>query len=47
MLKEFVWRAFEYTGNIDAYVFFKEIETKNKALKETNAAEEEVAISNK
>lgn len=28
MLKEFLWNAFEKTGNIEAYIFMKEIENK-------------------
>lgn len=46
MLKEFAWNTFINTGNIDAYVFFKEIEEKSRVLKEASMAEEEVAISN-
>lgn len=45
MLKEFVWNAFEKTGNIDAYVLYKEIQENNAQIIETNAAEQEVAIS--
>lgn len=46
MLKEFLWKAFEKTGNIDAYVFYKEMEEKSKALDEGMITREEVAISN-
>jgi hypothetical protein len=28
MLKEFAWRTFEDTGNIDSYMFYKELEKK-------------------
>ena len=28
-LKDFAWRTFEETGDIDAYVFLREIEEKN------------------
>lgn len=45
MLKEFIWRTFANTGNIDAYVFYKEIEEKSKEMIEGKIAEEEVAIS--
>ncbi len=46
MLKEFAWKAFESTGNIDSYIFLKEIEEKNRIAEETMAARDEVAISN-
>lgn len=46
MLKEFAWKAFESTGNIDVYMFLKEIEEKNKVDEETMLAKDEVAISN-
>ena len=45
MLRDFAWKTFENTGNIDAYVFLKEIEEKNKIISERNVPEEEVAIS--
>ncbi|WP_010244066.1 YqzL family protein [Acetivibrio cellulolyticus] len=45
MLKEFAWKAFESTGNIDSYIFLKEIEEKNKIVEETAAARDEVAIT--
>lgn len=46
MLKEFAWKTFENTGSIDSYIFYKEIEEKNKAVAESRIAEEEAAISN-
>ncbi|HEX9062484.1 MAG TPA: YqzL family protein [Clostridia bacterium] len=46
MLKEFVWKAFEATGDVDTYMFFREIEERDKVTKERNAAHEEAAISN-
>lgn len=46
MLKEFVWNTFEKTGNVDLYVFFREIEAKNRGISEHNTAVEEAAISN-
>jgi len=46
MLKEFAWKAFECTGNIDSYIFYREIEEKNKVMAERKIAEEEAAISN-
>jgi len=29
MLMDFAWNAFEYTGNIDSYIFYREIAEKN------------------
>lgn len=46
MLKEFAWKAFESTGNIDTYMFLKEIEEKNRIAEETMVVRDEVAISN-
>ncbi|MDP4092645.1 MAG: YqzL family protein [Bacillota bacterium] len=46
MLKEFAWDAFQYTGNIDAYVFLKEIEENAKIVNQSIITQEEVAISN-
>ncbi len=43
MLKEFVWRTFENTGNVDAYIFYKEIEERNKVPAFNNIAEDEAA----
>lgn len=45
MLKEFAWKAFENTGNIDTYIFLKEIEEKNKIFEETAATRDEAATS--
>ncbi|MCX8130261.1 MAG: YqzL family protein [Clostridia bacterium] len=47
MLREFVWKTFENTGSLDAYVFFKEIEEKNRIKQDSSIAEEEAAsVSN-
>lgn len=46
MLKEFLWKTFEYTGNIDSYMLFREIEHKKGTVNERVLAEEEVAIGN-
>ncbi|HHV98512.1 MAG TPA: YqzL family protein [Clostridiaceae bacterium] len=46
MLRDFAWRAFEQTGSIESYMFFKEIEEFKKARNETKMAEEEAAPSN-
>ncbi len=45
MLKEFAWRAFENTGNIDSYMFYREVEDKIKLFSEGKIAEEEAATS--
>lgn len=45
MLKDFAWNTFEYTGNIDSYFFFKEIEERNKAVEQNGNVETEAAIS--
>ncbi|NLY44285.1 MAG: YqzL family protein [Clostridiaceae bacterium] len=46
MLLDFVWNAFEKTGNINAYLFFKQIEqvNLNKELS-VNTAQENLAES--
>lgn len=41
MLKEFLWKAFEKTGNLDAYVFYKEIDRMIKPEKNIESTEEE------
>ena len=46
MLREFTWKVFEKTGEVDTYMFYKEIQESNKLLGERKVAEEEVAISN-
>jgi YqzL-like protein len=43
MLKEFLWETFKKTGNIEAYVFYKEIEESDKTLSEVEKNNEEVA----
>ena len=40
MLREFMWKMFENTGNIEPYMFFKEIEEKGKEKEEVNSVEE-------
>ncbi|AUS96392.1 YqzL family protein [Clostridium thermosuccinogenes] len=45
MLKEFAWSAFEKTGSVDAYVFYKEIEAHDKIQENNALAKEEVAAS--
>lgn len=45
MLKEFVWKAFESTGNIDTYVFLKEIEEKFKRIENKAMDKEAVELN--
>ncbi len=45
MLKDFAWNTFEFTGSIDSYFFFKEIEEKNSGAEQKGIAEAEAAIS--
>ena len=45
MLKDFAWNTFEYTGNIDSYFFFKEIEERKNAAEQKGIAEAEAATS--
>ncbi|MDP4180949.1 MAG: YqzL family protein [Bacillota bacterium] len=46
MLRDLLWNAFEKTGEIDKYIFYKEISEKDVVKNEiVTAAEEEVAIS--
>jgi len=45
MLKEFAWKTFEYTGNIDNYIFLKEIENRNNVASQKSTAQAEAAFS--
>ncbi len=44
-LRDFIWKAFENTGNIDTYIFYREIENKNTDIKEREKAHEDAALS--
>lgn len=44
MLKEFLWETFKKTGNIEAYVFYKEIENDCKSKSESEVEETAVEI---
>lgn len=46
MLKDFAWKAFESTGDIEAYKFYKEIEASSNLSEEVKIAEEEAATTN-
>ena len=39
MLRDFAWNVFKKTGNIDSYMFLKEVEMKSK-----EAGEQEKAV---
>ncbi len=43
MLKEFLWETFKKTGNIEAYIFYKEIEEVCDSNVELENANEEIA----
>lgn len=45
MLKDFAWKAFENTGNIDAYVFFREIEEHHRIAAEKQSEEDGVSVN--
>lgn len=45
MIKDFLWKTFENTGNIEAYMVYKEIGKKDKTLNQKKIAEDEIAIS--
>lgn len=45
MLKDFVWKTFESTGDIDKYVFYKEIEEKSREKDKSKTEKEEAALS--
>lgn len=45
MLKDFAWNSFEHTGNIDFYIFYREINERNRAEDERIIAEAEAATS--
>lgn len=45
MLKDFAWNTFEHTGNIDSYIFYREINERNRVDDEIIIAEAEAAIS--
>lgn len=34
MLEETIWKTFEITGSIDAYMFYKELKEKNEEKKD-------------
>ncbi len=45
MFKEFAWNAFVETGDLDIYMFYREIEERDRAAEQRNMAEDEAAPS--
>lgn len=45
MLKEFSWKTFEDTGDIEAYMVYKQVLGKNASDNINVIAQEEIAIS--
>jgi hypothetical protein len=45
MLRDLIWKAFEKTGEIDKYIFYKEVSEKGYVKNEIVTTKEEVAIS--
>ena len=45
MFKEFAWNAFIETGDLESYMFYREIEERDKVADQTNLAEAEAATS--
>lgn len=45
MLKDFVWKIFEYTGSVDSYIFYKEMEERDSAEEQSVTTGAEAATS--
>jgi hypothetical protein len=45
MLKEFAWNTFLKVGSVDSYIFYREIEERDRAAEQRKMAEAEAAIS--
>lgn len=45
MLKDFAWNAFIESGNIDSYIFYREIEERDRSDEQRSLAEAEAATS--
>lgn len=43
MLKEFAWDTFINNGILESYIFYKEIEGRDRAAEQQNLAEDEAA----
>ena len=40
MLKDFFWKIFEHTGNLDSYIFYREMAERNKTQGQAEAEAE-------
>lgn len=45
MFKEFAWNAFIETGDLESYMFYREIEERDKVAQQNDLANTEVATS--
>lgn len=45
MLKDFAWDAFINSGILESYIFYREIEERDRAAEQRNLAEAEAAPS--
>ena len=45
MLKDFAWNTFFKVGLVDSYIFYREIEERDRAAEQRKMAEAEAAIS--
>ena len=45
MLKEFAWNTFIKVGLVDSYIFYREIDERDRASEQRKIAEAEAAIS--
>lgn len=45
MLKDFAWNTFMKTGIVDSYIFYREIEERDRAAEQRILAEAEAATS--
>lgn len=45
MLKDFVWNTFMRIGILDSYIFYREIEERDRAAEQRKLAEAEAAMS--
>lgn len=45
MLKDFAWNTFIKAGFIESYIFYREIEERDRAAEQRKMAEAEAAIS--
>jgi|LSQX01.3.fsa_nt_gb hypothetical protein len=43
MLKDYAWDTFVYNGILESYVFYREMEERDRAAEQRNLAEDEAA----